>query len=298
MPAPGKKTIVTAALILLITFAASLASGPALFSSYIEQQLIAAANSGTLSVSPRGVIIGAAAVKVNSLRLFYAPFMTGLDLQELQISPSWRHLRGLALPLEVSAAAYEGSLKGRLSLPLSGKQINGELSLRDLDLSQHPQLQGLGVASGRLSLDWRQGTWRGKEPPTGNLGLELTGFSIPRAATYSLPRGGQSILVPRIMDLNLSLSGELKDRSLSLTRLHSASQFGEVRGSGTLDYLPGGKASFDLAFKVKPTTEGQALIALLKSQLPDGGAYGPTPGGSWLITLRGSQPPRMEIVPE
>ena len=287
MTSTAKRFCLVLALIAAITLGACLIAGPALLASYAEQKLISMANRGPVSVSMRGLEAGLRAAQVKQLRLFYPRYMSGFDLDQVRIEPDWAGLTGLSLPLRFSGSAYGGSLKGTLNLPVLLGKTGGELTIRNIDLASHPQIQGLGIVAGKLSADLSKVSLERGHLPHGALAIEITGLSVPRATVLPSELAGQSILIPRITDLSLSIVLQLKGGNLTISNLVSASQFGAVNGSGTIGFGPDNKASdYDLRFEVRPTSEGAALLTLLSTQLGDS-----------VVTVKGKARPRIEFKP-
>ena len=299
MTPAARKLWLLAALIAAVTVIACLAAGPDLLAAYAEQKLIAMINRGPLAVTSKGLKIGLGGVSAAQVRVFYARYLTGLDLETLRITPSWSALRGPALPLRFSAQIYQGSITGIAGIPFPGGGMRLDMNLRDVDLAAHPQLQSLGLASGKLSADFAGTLPAAGRMPAGKFGLELTGLSIPRATTLPPELTGQSIFVPRIMNFSLALSGEAAGELLNIGKLVSLSQFGEVRGGGSIRLQEGGKkAAYDLQFELKPSADGQALLPLLKSAL--GRSSPPEPAGtaaSWRVIVKGEGRPLVEFQP-
>lgn len=293
-----RKIWIIAATLAAVTLVAAILASPSLFASYAEQKLIAYANSGPLAIDPDDFKLGVAGIRAQRLRLFLPKYLSGFDLNNVSIIPSWAGLFGLKLPVSLSAQAYSGNVDAETALPLTGSAITGRAKVRGIDLSQHPQLQGLGIAGGKLSADIHEFRMNPGQLPEMSLGLDLADLSVPRSTVLPAELTGQSVLIPRISHLSLSLSGEVKNNVLTLSKFALSSQFGEAGGSGTVTFSAKNTPSaFDMSFKLKPSEEGQSLITLLRTLLasPQGAATSPT--GEWRIIIKGGARPRVELNP-
>lgn len=126
-----------------------------------------------------------------------------ISAENLQLSARIPLLRPWGVGARFSATAYGGSIEGIVDDVPSSPVLSG--TVRGVDLSQHPQLRALGVASGGVNIDVEQ-------LPVGS--------TIPKDARYLVEVAGLRVELPpmvavlakleSVSDIRVKIQGALK----------------------------------------------------------------------------------------
>ncbi|NLF26233.1 MAG: hypothetical protein GX589_11335 [Deltaproteobacteria bacterium] len=241
------------------------------YSAYVEQRLIDAAGAFGVQVGfkhtrvyPIAFAGDAATITVPAGKI---PLT--INLEDVKISPCWLSF----LPcLELSGSAYGGFARVGLVYPPMG-QLYTRASLNEISLSDHPQLQSLGVRGGSVNLEIAKLGLTVEDILETDSVLKITGLSLPKktilpAAMTGLP---MEISIPAIakLDLETHLVSDGGVAILKPFKLNSS--LGSLEGSAQIKLAPGNRiTSLDVTGLVSLTKQGSADLGTFLPLLSQG----------------------------
>jgi|GEM_PF-4677801 len=183
------------------------------------------------------------------------PFYWMLVLDEFKAKPRMLSLRPMALRFNGQAQAYNGSLAAELALSPLSMGFSGNLKAIDLNLALHPQLNGLGITSGRATLVVHrfQGSRAAFEQAEGELAL--------RDVTRIVHRSGTTLLLELpFQDLSLKLNFVMVFQEFRIEHLESFSSLGRMEGRGSVNFHHGASVNLRLECRdISPELKGFLL---------------------------------------
>jgi hypothetical protein len=177
---------------------------------------------------------------------------------------------------EFSFSAYGGVVDGSVANTATTPTLT--LSIKGVQLFQHPTLQGFGISKGVLDASSSGITLLSEALPEGSFSIKISDLSIPQ-----LPQTVTQIPIPALEGILLGITGEVASEGaspgLELNKVELASSL--LTADGALKAtLPQGssRGSCEASFSVRLSDQGLQVLgsaitlgsALMNSQLPTG----------------------------
>ncbi len=297
-----KRSRAFSAALIVILIAAFLALRSAPLVSIFEQQLILLASEQGLGLrfsSFRPYFFGA---RADQLWLVPQRSFVAFEVKQPDFSLSLLSVLKLQPSIEIVGKLYQGDLNALVNPKLSG--IRMDFDLKNLALTEHPQLAALELSSGELNLSAQNFLYSRDNFPSGTFNLTL--LDLSKTESTVIPQfltNGLTLSIPAIKALDLRAMIELADNQVNVSELQIKSlEHGSLRGNMKLGIANRRISSVDGEFELELTAESRALFALLR------GMYGKTissPGNSqapdeilnWNVSVAGKLPPQIEYIP-
>jgi type II secretion system protein N len=232
------------------------------FSSFVEQKVIRLTRDAGVPLSMQGFRLGFPSIKaklVNST-LQLRPIPVALSLENVSLQPGYFSLFSEPHSLALQGELYSGRLQTNLSLAPSTATIQLRGKLEEFALNAHPQLAGLGIKSGTLSLSSNDLVLSRGNTPLGELQVSLGKLATFGETTLQpgVTRLPLPLVIPEIKDGNLAASLSMKDDRVSISKIEFESSWGSLKGSGDLA-LDGHRKvrAFSLRLTLNLSREGQ-----------------------------------------
>lgn len=178
---------------------------------------------------------------------------------------------------DFSLSAYGGVVEGRLANTASSPTLT--VSVKGVQLFQHPTLQGFGITKGTLNASTTGLNLPTQAPPTGSFTIQVSDLSIPQ-----LPQSVTQIPIPALDGVLMGVTGEVSTEgglpSLKLEKVELSSSLLTAQGTVKAIFPQGtaARGSCDLSLSVKLSEQGAQVLgsaitlgsALVNSQLPAG----------------------------
>lgn len=266
--------------ILLLMGLAIFALGRSHLNSFIEQRLVRLAgdNGIILSLDDFSLGFGSPSAKNVSVRFSNGRLPLAFLIDTLALSPKYFSLFSNIAAGHLEATSYEGSILIDSSMPTSGGDPSVKLEIENLNLVKHPQIAGLGISSGVLTLNTSALQFRPHPLPLGTARLELEKLGIPRKIQLHPQLTGLPLplTLPAIHDGTLTLDAKVEGDTLEIANFDFTSSWGECTGDGTLAIdrtgrVQGADLEFDIHLSDVGNKEFASYFLLLgKNRLPPG----------------------------
>lgn len=216
-----------------------------------------------------GATLEGTGIKADELSLFFPQALFNLVLNDAHLRLSLPKLLILRKNLSLHATAYRGVTVGNFNN--AGTEWSGNLSSRNIQLQDHPQLQAMGLSAGDLSVDIPSF----EAGDSGLKGMEFTillkNLSKPEASVLFLPANlvspsiapllGGKLTIPPFSSIGLKAIGRLTDRELTFSELELASPAGSLKIIGSINGA-GRAATGELKGVVKLTDKGLSEVGV------------------------------------
>ncbi len=185
------------------------------------------------------------------------------DIQEVKTWIPLSSLASFSPKFFLTGKFLSGMLTGHAELKDKPSQL--EINLKDAHVNEHPQLLGLGITSGLLSL---LVTSQDGQTATVTLSLEELNKPSKTRLPQTLTNTPLPITVPPILNFNLDTITTLQQGQVTIESLTSRSSLGELTLKGTLSkpdpqQRPEINVSGRLVLTEQGTTHISPLLALL-----------------------------------
>lgn len=225
------------------------------YGSFAARRIIALARANGISVTIEQARLNLSSFSCSDLGVVLTkpPLFFHSQNAICQISP----LRLLAGPqLACSGNLYRGTFNGTFNGTWPGNSGQVSATLSKIDLREHPQLLGLGIQSGTVSGELREGKLSNGKLNGGMFELVVTDFSKPDPT--NIP---PNIFIPALRGFGATIKGQLSDNQLSITQGDASSQLGSMRTTGDAGLNQSGQiATLNLSSEIRLSEEGLRLL--------------------------------------
>lgn len=233
-----RKLLVYSALIVLMLFLAAALVDQRTYGRFIAgrlQTLALQSGSRVTFENPRLSLTG---LKADAITLVPGRTLLAIYATDVRVTPDLLTLFRSTLDLNIEGVLYGGTFHGSVSQPFTGGDLKGRLQLADMRLADHPQLQGLGITSGTLSVEDLALHIESNQlsSASGKLALkDLTkdGLSVlPGPSSSSSP-----LIIPEIDTLSLQTRLTYALPEIDLNDIEISSPLGQLKGTARLKDL-------------------------------------------------------------
>lgn len=187
-------------------------------------------------------------------------FWSSIKLDHLTTKVSILKLLSQVLSLKFDGLAYDGTIVGDITCSDDYSQILVNSILQSIDLSKHPQLEGLGITSGRLDLNLSEVVIQKSLPVSGTGKLQLSNFELTDTSFLQLSETQIpfSIKIPVIKNASIELPFTLYPNHVDIEKIAISSSLLTAKGSISLNYNQTAIQSVNIAIDVELSDLGSA----------------------------------------
>ena len=209
--------------------------GSARYNSYIEQKLITLARTANIPISIQGFRFGLPTLHVSQLntKLPLRPIPLAITAENITFTPSYFSFLTGSKSLQLAGTLYSGTLETALNYSSTEKSTIA-FKLNNIMLAEHPQIAGMGIKSGTLSVRSEELAFDKQESPTGALDIALSNFSTTGAITLEPSRTNLPLplVIPPLANGALQTTLRMKPGRIDLADLSFTSTWGTFTGTG------------------------------------------------------------------
>lgn len=250
--------------LLVLAIVATLSVGGERYGTFLAGELEASARSHGLLLSIEKLKLGLLRNTAERISLAIPRTFVSISVNAIEARPAWLRVLLLEGGGTVVAKPYDGlcQLRGRYTLLSGAEYVDG--TCRGIDLSQHPQINGLGVTAGKISLEEFQASWRRGALVAASARLTLQGLEKPNQTSLPLRlgEGELPLLLPAVTGFDGSVRVLSDAQQLRFDELSSKSSLGEIAGGAALRRASHGNLSeITGEFKVHLSDQGARVFA-------------------------------------
>lgn len=245
------------------------------YNSYIEQKLIALARTANLPISIQGFRFGVPTLRLTQLdtKIPLRPIPFAITAEDITFTPSYLSFLTSSKSLKLTGTLYTGTLETVLKYSTADKSTIA-FDLNNLSLAAHPQIAGLGIKSGTLSVHSEALEFYKQESPTGALDIALTDLTTigaltlePAVTNLPLP-----LVIPPLANGALQAAVLMKPGRIDLSDLSFTSTWGSITGSGQCaldgtEAIRAFKAELQVSLSAAGLQHFGSFLPLLSNQL-------------------------------
>ncbi|MBX7137273.1 MAG: hypothetical protein K1X83_04745 [Oligoflexia bacterium] len=282
--------------------------------SLLQSRIIDFANAAGIRMSMQQFSPGLRSLHAERLNIFIPKIWSAFAFEDVNVKFAPLSLPALegrsdwpANPaLVFDAKGYGGSFAGIAGCAMPGCAQRIKLQASSIDLSQHQQIEALGIESGSADLSANLALGPAAEDAAGSASLKLDKLSSADAITlngrlFGLP---QDLPIPRIEGLAMTLQADLKQRVLTVQgTVSEPNLIGKISGSGTVQLDPALRitgAVLDLQTEL--VDQAANSFNTLRQLIPDAKQPPPSPELNtqkrWAIHVDTSKHPRFQLTPQ
>ncbi len=244
-----------ALLVIALTFDSSL------MSEYLTGLLIqsVAKHGVTLSIgSLSPLFIG---VKLTAIKAFFAKSLISLSIDVSQTTCSAISALSGEASCQIEASLYGGSVESTLAASQSEGAMSN-ITLQRVQLSQHPQLAGLGIEQGTLDIENAALSWGPHGIQSAKASLQISDLSKPTQTILSQRLTGLPVPIslPPITAEKIVAELSLSNNLLEIASLDLRSTLGSLSGSFSMPIAKGHRKMPSLEVSLSLTESG--VVAL------------------------------------
>jgi len=183
-------------------------------------------------------------------------------LLTVTIGDATAEVSDLTPSIAFSGRAYGGTIGGNIARPWFSEELTAHGKLSSISLTQHPQLNALGVSGGTLSLTVLEAAFDNATQRIRRARFEGSIGGFARATPLTV-RPGQfgspfGFTVPPIPPTDIEVAGSVDNGRLALSRVGIATVLGTISASGEVPLEGNGELAIDALLSLSP--EGVATV--------------------------------------
>lgn len=232
---------------------------PRFYNDYVEKQLIAAAEKAQIKLSLKNLRLRPVGARVDEAEVFIPKALFLLAGQNLSFNVGLLSLLQSNPQIDYKANLYGGEFSGDSSINLSDSTWSTKAELKNVKISEHPQVASLGITDGLLSMQVQDFKGTSTGPESGTTHLELKNVNKPLPTFISVPVNGGKMKfeIPDFSNLNLTLDTVIDKTRIDITKWTGDSSLGKFNIVGQLGLGARGKISHvNLNGNVSMTEDG------------------------------------------
>ena len=273
----------------ILVLIALLSINSQMYGAFIEQCLVRAAAKQGIRVEFGNPDVVGLSFRASRLNMAFVRLLLSIQLGDLSMRPSLSSVLPPSAGVAITSSAYSGTINGKISFDLIQPQRRIDLSVENLMLGQHLQLQGLGLQGGITTL--KLNAILSDTAIDGRANFEIKGLNKPEVTLVPLPGSGtallQSITVPPITNINFNVEIACQAGECEASPVVLKSSLISAEGRGRFK-LPGQQAipNLDISMQVNLSASGQEQLGPFLPLLSRGKLEART--DSFKVTIQGA----------